>query len=1209
MDRRLYTASARLGLWDTVFSSPEDCDALDRLLQSASHGVVEAAKGEPTADPALAAVTAICDKLIARGSPTLVDLDFERALLTTPMLRVLRAREIAQGPTVGIQLPDPLPYNIDDLVRAAGELLTLPYRRNGLGSMAEPSLPPDLKRLTSPEEDHFLAQFSERFGARVQGHIHRQVRIGDLVDTDANRELADNRVDFAFRLGELRWVFEIDGSQHTEPGQQALDRKRDELLASNGWPVHRVSAQGVRNGQGLWPEQFACEFHALAASDFASIQDATTKSQLHALVFYCVLLPLAVHRCLRGLLHLYLFKILDANCEQRILVLEEDIPVTAEAFRMINALWSRLQVLAPTLPPSPRVHLEVMGEPLLPNLPKDPDAHVNHVAAPTGDYDAVISHSFLLAEGYPGALEQTHFPSRPANLVRLRRAIGLRSERALQPSESISYDLGDGSSQELPPEKHDALRFFLQLIFRKRDFREGQLPAIARLLQGKPTIVLLPTGGGKSLIYQLSGLLLPGMTIIIDPIVALMNDQVANLRACAIDLVGFISASLGPARKDAVLKEMSAGRLAFIFISPERLQQSKFRSELKRSAASFSVSLAVIDEAHCVSEWGHDFRPSYLHLQYNLQRHCAGANSQLPTLVALTGTASFAVLADVQREIQVTEDDAMVRTASFDRPELLFDVKPITKWEKPDALIALKEEIPFSLCSDLCTFYAQQGDRTNGGIIFCPHINSDLGIVEVSSLLGHVNYFAGERPKNFPGNWDEHKKEVQEGFRQNELQEIVATKAFGMGIDKPNIRYTIHYAAPQSVEAFYQEAGRAGRDGNFARSTILYSNDNRRLALGLLDDPDNEQILQKINTVAWDDRGDLLVQLYFLLNSYKGRKTDKKSAKNFVIADLMPVLANMSEGKVTSLCKTFHANSQRTRTEYIVYRLMLLGIVQDYTINWQREQIEIALKRIKPDEVKENLRNYLERYKFASLVSDLICNIPTRELCNTIECAIDALIDFIYTEIVAQRKQALRTMDELCHTFTSHEDFRDSILAYLQESKFSKKLGNWIGRPFIEIGLTGIHDLYQSVDNELAERHLFGAIRRMLDQDPQNVALRYLSFYTRIRSANEDDSNIIEEACTVANLIEVLRPHLRGRNNYLIALRMDGKRIHVRTPDAVLIAMLQDVKDMRPELLARIGDDGLRRAGHASLARRLLNTSLARDPAIRSRLVALLETK
>ena len=856
---------------------------------------------------------------------------------------------------------------------------------------------------------------------------------------------------------------------------------------------------------------------------------------------------------------------------------------------MLNALWSRLHTLAPSLPPAPRVHLEVIGEPILPNLRSDPNIAVKQVAVPTGDYDAVISHSFLLAEGCAGALNETQFPNHRANLVRLRCAIGLWEERALQPSGSITYDLGGDSSQNMPAEKHDALRFFLQLIFRKRDFREGQLSAIARLLQGKPTIVLLPTGGGKSLIYQLTGLLLPGMTIVIDPIVALMNDQVANLRASRIDLVASISSSLKPAEKDAVRRQMGAGCLAFIFISPERLQSEKFRSVLRRATVQFSVSLAVIDEAHCVSEWGHDFRPSYLQMLYNLKRHCTAKNGQLPTLVGLTGTASPWVLADVQRELEIVEEEALIRPNSFDRPELSFEVKPVARLDKCTALINLIDEIPLLFKSDPSSFYDLRDSDTNSGIIFCPNVDGQLGVNFVASALGHSSYFAGRKPKDFQHrqlSWNEHKNSVQQAFKRNKAQEIVATKAFGMGIDKPNVRYTIHYTAPQSVEAFYQEAGRAGRDGSDAFCTILYSDDSWDAALEILDDPDHQRALETLRReISRDCQGDLLVQLYLLLSNYGGPECDKKRANTLLADELLPIMVDMSEGE-TKTHKHYYTDSQ-SKDEYVFYRLMLLGVAQDYSLDWQRKQFEVTLRRISADEVRDNLRQYLERYKFVDLVDDLIRDVPTDSLSSALPSSINVLVDFIYTEIVAQRKQALRTMNELCRGFTSDESFRGAILAYLQESELSTELRSWLGKGFDEIGLDSIRRIFKSVDNELAERSLLGDIRQMLDTEPENVALRYLSVFVRAYCNTESDSSVIGEARK-------------------LVLQADRFRQYLRDADAVIVAMLEDVLESRPALIGRISNDTLRRVGNASLSRRLFHSSLKDIPLIRSNSAKLL---
>ncbi|MDD9824335.1 MAG: RecQ family ATP-dependent DNA helicase, partial [Gammaproteobacteria bacterium] len=837
MDTLRYTASARLGVWDSLTRRRDEfLDELARILQDNSHAVLEADHIEelcPTANPSLESVTAICDKIIARGNPTLVDLEFEHTLLKGPCQQYLSVEELGEEePNVGFKFSKAkFPGNRDVLFRAAKDLLCLPYRNETESSTDTRELPPDLTDLTSEEEDLFAEQFRTAFGEYLGTKLHRQVLIRDLVNRVDNN-LEQSRVDFVFQSDSIRWVFEVDGQQHNEPGQRGLDKQRDDRLKENGWVVHRIPAEDVRQGLENLFEGLRKELAQVLSTEYDSVQTAIAKSEVHAAAFNSILLPLAVQRCLRGLLFLYSHEILDPTRQQRILIIEEDCPVAAEAFRILCAIWTRIHTLVSDISPAPKLKLDVIGE--KPNWGKTDAARYRD--APDNNYDLILSHSLLLDTDCIGSTEKTHFPNRPRNFICLRRAIGLRAERSLQACNALHYDLADieqaissqnrGNPEPMPYEKHEALLFFLRHIFRKRNFWDGQLHVIARLLQGKASIVLLPTGGGKSLTYQLSGLLLPGMTIIIDPLVSLMDDQVENLKTAGIDLIRLVSGQQDPESKEAALQNMESGQLAFILIAPERLQTKDFRSRLQTVVNHFPVSLAVIDEAHCVSEWGHDFRPSYLHMPRNLQNYCSsGRNGHKPTLVGLTGTASFAVLADIQMEMQVIDEEAIILPRSFDRKELRFRVINVPMSEKSSKLKALKKDLPRSLRANAQKFYDPRGDHTNSGIVFCPHVNGSLGVISVAKILGHRNFYAGEKPKIFGDSWPDHKKAVQRNFKRNHIQEIVATKSFGMGIDKPNIRYTIHYTVPQSIEAFYQEAGRAGRNGKLqnALCSILYS--------------------------------------------------------------------------------------------------------------------------------------------------------------------------------------------------------------------------------------------------------------------------------------------------------------------------------------------------------------------------------------------------
>lgn len=1193
MDKIRYTASGRLDLWDIATGNRDEfLTPLARLLQENAHAVIEADHIEfiPTDNPAMASITAISDKIIARGNPTLIDLDFEQALIKGPCRPFFRVETLTEGPTAGFRMSAfQVPGKTTDLITAAHELLCLPFQNRKGGVFLTCPLPAELRELTSQEEDIFVDQFKTVFGNRLGARLHRQVLIRDLVD-GPDDALAQSRVDFVFQAGQVRWVIEVDGEQHNQPGQYDLDTRRDALLREHGWIVFRVTTAQIRQGLMTWLESCKRDLpHSLLLPVHDSVQSAITRSQIHAAAFYSILVPQAAHRCLRGLLQLYSHEILDPAHDQRVLVLEEDIPVTAEAFRQLHAIWRRIHTIAPETPPPPHLELDIIGGKSIHASLEGITAR--SVTSPDGSYNIILSHSFLLDDGFIGNLEHEHFSKRPENLICLRHALGFRSERALQWCEPLRYELADieraligensDHPESMPLQKQEALRFFLRLIFRKRDFWDGQLRVIARLLQCKSTIVLLPTGGGKSLTYQMSGLLLPGMTIIIDPLVSLMTDQAENLESAGIDLVGFISSQLDPAEKDAKLQDMEAGRMAFVYVSPERLQIQDFRNQLQTVVSRFPVSLAVIDEAHCVSEWGHDFRPSYLHMPLNLQRYCSDGDGRRPTLVGLTGTASFAVLTDIQMEMIVNDEDAIVLPKSFDRQELRFEVRTVPMASKPSALKTLKLHLPRSLRSNPQHFYDLRGDRTNSGIVFCPHVNGSLGVTTVAGLLGHSNFFAGQKPKVFPGDWSQwnaHKYRVQQAFKRNQVQELVATKSFGMGIDKPNIRYTIHYAVPQSVEAFYQEAGRAGRNGipSYALCAILYSDDNWDAALEILNEPDHHVALARLEAINWDDRGDLLVQLWLLFNSYRGRSQDKTLTLDFWSQRLSQVIAGIPVGATNTQEIPFGGEQARVNSERAIFRLMLLGVIQDYTINWQSRRFAVRVQRISPADVKDHLRRYLLQYKFQDFAYDTVSNIPEDSVENALRAAIDVLIDFIYDEIVAKRKQALRTMGDLCRNFSSDQDFREAILAYLQESEFSGELREWVNSSFDAIGMDSIHDLLKQVTTLEEVKRLVGTTRRMLDEDPQNVALRYLSICARAQSAAESDASVLQETTT-------------------LALQVDRQRENLHNADEILVGLLGDIVSRRQALLASAGNIVLRRAGTAALARLIIRSDLAND--------------
>ena len=365
-----------------------------------------------------------------------------------------------------------------------------------------------------------------------------------------------------------------------------------------------------------------------------------------------------------------------------------------------------------------------------------------------------------------------------------------------------------------PQDMESALTEVLQAVFAKQSFREGQLEALVEVMCGRDCAVLLPTGGGKSLIYQMAGICKPGRTIVIDPLIALIEDQQRGLAEHGIDkVVGFSSFQVAHGRLDALLRQVTLGDALFIFVAPERFQQRRFRDSIKALTQRTPINLAVIDEAHCVSEWGHQFRTSYLTLGKVLREVCKDVYGVSPPLLALTGTASRAVLKDVLTQLAISTESerSIVRPASFNRPELAMATRQCSPEDAPAVLTGNLGALPSQFGVPPSEFFRPQAERTFSGLIFCPHVNGQYGIVELQRVsAGVVGFqpaiYSGERVPRERGKsiygsreWEQRKREFAESFKSNRIPLMVSTNAFGMGIDKPNIRYVLHYGMPGSI--------------------------------------------------------------------------------------------------------------------------------------------------------------------------------------------------------------------------------------------------------------------------------------------------------------------------------------------------------------------------------------------------------------------------
>ena len=325
----------------------------------------------------------------------------------------------------------------------------------------------------------------------------------------------------------------------------------------------------------------------------------------------------------------------------------------------------------------------------------------------------------------------------------------------------------------------------LRRYFGHDSFRPGQDAMVDALLSGRDALGVMPTGAGKSMCYQVPALMRPGITLVISPLISLMADQVAALKSAGVP-AAYLNSTLTPRQMDLALERARQGAYRIIYVAPERLETPSFIS----FAQSVQISLIAVDEAHCVSQWGQDFRPVYLRIA-----DFVDLLPVRPVMGAFTATATERVRQDIIRHLRLVNPASV--TTGFDRPNLYFEV--VRPKRRDPALLNILER-----------------KRGLSGIVYCA---TRKAVEEICDKLNDAGFQAA---RYHAGLSDEERKRSQEDFQYDRVQIMVATNAFGMGIDKSNVRFVIHYNLPKSMEAYYQEAGRAGRDGEDAECILLY---------------------------------------------------------------------------------------------------------------------------------------------------------------------------------------------------------------------------------------------------------------------------------------------------------------------------------------------------------------------------------------------------
>ena len=871
------------------------------------------------------------------------------------------------------------------------------------------------------------------------------------------------RCDFLINApGVTPFVVEIDGLQHQD--QSMLDHERDGLLSSAGFQTVRITTAEIRaeNGDGLNQISQMLESSFAAAVEYEEL--FWVPIQTHRLLLGLI------EGCARGFLagNTWTIKVQDPTGHSVDL-----IGPYLDVLFALDSLWGSKGV-APEI-----VNIETDG--IWRVFAKDLNGC--YVAG-----DGNISELDLVISLEPGNTSINSLPAFTGEPKIIVRSAGAPVQIANPPIGTTSQIPMRATSDEA----RRALVTILQAVFAKEDFLQGQFEALAEILEGRDCTVLLPTGAGKSIIYQMAGLCLPGRTLVIDPINALIDDQRYGLNIHGIDrTIGITSATTKKGLGRQLLSAVSNADAYFTFISPERMKSQAFRSALREMTSLTPVNLVVIDEAHCVSEWGHDFRTAYLGLGDVLRDHCKDGSGTPPPLLALTGTASRAVLRDVLLQLGMVERTAnsVVRPKTFDRKELNYRVKLADPITAGSDLRGVLKSLPSVFGESAQTFFEPDGENTFSGLIFCPTVNGYHGVVETSDeikgIIPSTRIYAGSAPKRLGKiNWDLAKQNNASSFKNNSVTALVTTVAFGMGIDKPNIRWVIHYGLPKSIESFYQEVGRAGRDRREAHCILVLTEFNEVRNQNLLSESIDLETARTANDVKRTEKDDVVQSMWFHLNTYEGIKGEHLSLMQ--VANILAPSASMRKVSLP------FAGAQAER-EKALHRLTLLGVVADYTVEYGSQEFVVSVNGITSDQIVTNLLSFVERSQpgRTEALSQRV-NVEYQRISDAIDSCGLALMEFVYDTIERSRRRSLREMwlaarESFSKGQDADKELRRRILDFLSEGDLMPGIEALVDSQ--EFSFLKWQQLWSMMNSANDAREWRAATARLLASYPDNPGL------------------------------------------------------------------------------------------------------------------------
>lgn len=882
-----------------------------------------------------------------------------------------------------------------------------------------------------PQNQYFPAKIflekliPEYFGdfAFVQHLILPEAEINEIVGEHSST-FVNQRVDFF--LPQAKLVIEIDGQQHkTDDLQRISDTQRDTYLWSKGIKTIRIATRELGIFQFQAKRSEILEHLSKSNGSLTLYQRAyekKLKKTFNEKEIRTKLLPTAIIRFQILLIELLLNNYLNfkETWKFNLIVREEEhlgdfAKLALEDFFIWFSHLYRLQTKQEWNPPAYSIQ-----------------SYSSRESCPAQSTVLNIDFSLFLRWTDEAAL----YPD----------AIFVRTDYYGVEKNYFQVSCAPAINYQITNEDKPTLEFFLLNLFGKLHFRDGQFPIIANILNREDTIGLLPTGGGKSLCYQLPCLLQPSVNFVVCPIKSLMYDQYENLKNAYITNTQFITSDQSAEEKERLQKEFANRKYLFVWISPERFQIKRFRAYLATINASASIAHAVIDEVHCLSEWGHDFRTSYLNLAKTVEKYCPQAK-----FVGLTATASVNVLKDIRAEFarnnRIMRDENIKSLLDYSREELTFQVIKDNN-QKLDRLKTLLNQ----------EGVLEQKQKT--ALVFTPHVNGQYGCFDLANQLnqglGVAKWYAGEVPQReihggdkvpvMPlDNFNQYKKDVQLDFKNDQFPLLVATKAFGMGIDKQNIHYTFHYGIPSSVEALYQEAGRAGRwDHRMpgmnkvkAHCYVLYSPEtvNQAIVNRLFDkDTSFTELKAILEDVKWDGK-DVFRQIFLFMQGQLDPAGEYKIIqlilRNYFVAhSTQRIDFNTVSNELRGLGFAGSNDSLCKLTQKAIYRLSVLGIASDWTTDFTNHY-EVEFRSMEDHEVFQALEHYLIKYQPDIKLSEELSKInrPSwRDRC------IWYLLQWTFDNIIYSRKQTLKTLAEWCNDFEEigNEAFKQRIDNYFR---------------------------------------------------------------------------------------------------------------------------------------------------------------------------------